>query len=209
MRIVGTALAATLVSGTVLVACSSGQGPSTIDAKKTFSSLTTEERHQYCEDHGHYMSSHVSTQDRQKIGCSDAARSAGSVWSGSDMEKAQSQCDDVFKTCMKGTPAEAQVSCAAFGPEADDCAATVGDGNDCAEAQADALGKLVSKADDACKNLGKTEEKTEEQSPKMQACTRLKATCPKLFDKLFAEPALGTGTAATPAATPPAATPAK
>src|SRR6185437_12204558 len=181
MRIVGPALAATLVSGTVLVACSS-TGPSSIDSKKTFSSLTTEERHQYCEDHAHYMTSHVSMRDRQKIGCAVAAGSVG-AGGGTDQAKARSACQDVYSTCMGVSPQETAVSCEEFGPEADNCSATVGDANDCAEAQADALGKLASKADDTCKNLGRAERSDEGRSPKMAACDRIQGTCPKLFDK--------------------------
>jgi hypothetical protein len=177
-----------LVSAVQLSACSSK--PSSIDENKPLSSLSMEERHQYCEDHSHFMSSRVTDKDRQKIDCSVAARSAVSKDYAS--EKATSACQDAYHSCMDMPAPMRATSCDTFVSSTEGCPATVGEADDCAEAQADALEKIAGKAETACKDLGKPLAPAAEPGHKRaKACERLQIMCPKAFGALFAEPALG------------------
>jgi hypothetical protein len=192
MRTVSAAIAAVLVSAVQLSACTSK--PSSLDASKALSSLTTEEGRQLCEDHASYMSSRVSDKDRQRIDCSVAARSVAGK--GAPADQASSVCQESYRGCME-MPAQKRASaCEAFPPTTEGCPATVGEADDCAEAQAEALGKIAKKADDACKTLDKPLAPAPDQTPKMKTCDRIQLMCPKVYGALFAEPALG---AAAPA----------
>lgn len=189
MRNVGAALATAFVSAVQLSACTHPARVTSLEPSKTLSSLTTEERRQFCEDRFHYAISRISKEDRKKINCSVAA---GAVGSGGKSEtgKARAACQQVYQICMSVPAPEPQSSCDAFPRSAGDCTATVGEASECAEAQADALEKLASEADATCKNPVRAQERGPDQPAKMpMACTRLQLLCPKLVD----EPVLGLG----------------
>ncbi len=184
MHKVGAALVVTLASAAQLAGCSSSaKGITSLPSEKTLSSLTSQERRQFCEDRFHYLSSRVSADDRKKIDCAVAAEKVQGV-DGSSPDKAQAACEQVYETCV-GVPAkEPSSACDDFPKGAADCAATVGDVNTCAEAQADALEKLAGDADSACKSTASPSKDPTSQTPK--DCVRVQRMCPKLFD----EPAL-------------------
>ncbi len=189
MHNVGAALAVTLVSALQVAGCTSSKSITSLPTDKTLSSLTVDERRQYCEDRFHYMSSRVSKDDRKKIDCAAAAGTVGST-GGSTSDKSRTACKDVYQTCMGVPAAEPQSSCDDFPKSAADCAATVGDADACAETQADALEKLAGDADGTCKSLS-TSRKARlltSQVPE-SACAKVDRMCPKLFD----EPALDRG----------------
>jgi hypothetical protein len=189
MRKVGVVLAVALVSAVQLSACSSSP-PSrftSLDPDKTFSSLTADERHQFCEDRSQYMGSRVSTDDRKKIGC------AGTAGKGAG----QTACERAYQACLNAPAPEPQSSCDGFAKDAQGCVATVDEATQCAQAQADALEKLASAADDTCKDLGKTSKKAEPvKAP--AACAKVERLCPKLFD----EPALDEAKSQLPSTLP-------
>jgi hypothetical protein len=188
MHNVGAALAVTLVSAAQLAGCSSSKGITSLDPDKKLSSLTTEERRQYCEDRYHYMTSRVPKDDRHKIDCSVSAADVGT--SGAAItDKERSACQEVYQACV-GLPApEPQSSCDDFPKNAADCTATVGDVDTCAVAQADALEKLAAGADATCSRLDRARQGKDRPSKAPAECTKVQQLCPKLFD----EPALDAG----------------
>jgi hypothetical protein len=198
----GVVLAVALVAAVQLSACSSSSSRFTsLDPGKTFTSLSAGERQQFCEDRFQYMSSRVSADDRKKIACSRAAgAAAGTGASGtgaSDAAAGKASCQQVYQACMNVPSPELESSCDTFAKSAAGCVATVDEATQCAQAQADALEKLVSTADDTCKDLGKTAKKSAPvKSP--EACNRVSTLCPKLFD----ESALDEGKSPPPARRP-------
>lgn len=186
MHRVGAALAVASASTILFAACTSAKGITSLPADKKLSSLTPEERRQFCEDRFHYMSTRVSREDRKKIECSLAAGSVGRS-SGTDLAKARSACQQMYKACTSVLDTTTQSSCETFPRDAEDCTATVGEADDCAEAQADALETVARKADDTCNELGKAPRKEEQPAKVQSTCGRVQRLCPKLFE----EPSLG------------------
>jgi hypothetical protein len=187
MRNVGAALAMAFVSAVQLSACSHPARVTSLEPNRTLSSLTTEERRQFCEDRFHYAISRVSNENRKKINCSVAAGAVGSGGK-SNTDRARAACQQVYQICMSVPAPEPQSPCDAFPRSADDCTATVGEASECAEAQADTLEKLASRAEDTCKNPDRSEESGPDEPAKV-ACANLQLLCPKLVD----EPTLGLG----------------
>jgi hypothetical protein len=183
MRYFGAALALTLVSAIELAACSSRV--TSLESEKTFSSLSADERRKFCEDQFQYTSGRVDKEDLKRIKCADAARAVVSG-DGAVTERERPACQKVYEACMSVPAQEAQSSCETFAADAEGCAATVGDASKCAEAKADELEELASRADAACRELGRPQASAQKkakvvEASKTQACTRVQQLCPKLF----------------------------
>jgi len=189
MHHLGAAIALALASAVQLAACSSRV--TTLDPDKTLSSLSVEERRQYCEDQFQYLSSRVPGSALQKIHCANTAGAIG-TGDGSDTARARSACQQAYQACLSVPAQEPQSSCETFPAEAQDCPARVGEATKCTEAQADALAKQASRADDVCKDVGRQAQREQAQgqdrSAAIQDCARVQLLCPKLFS----EPATGT-----------------
>jgi hypothetical protein len=198
MHHLGAALALALASAIQLAACS--PRVTSLDENKTLSSLSVDDRRQFCEDQFKYMSSRVPKEDVRKINCAATAGAIG-TGDGSDTARARSACQAAYQACLSVPAVEPQSSCETFPTDAQDCAAKVGEATKCVEAQADALAKQASSADDACRDVGRTvgREQSKEDSTVTQDCARVQQLCPKLFS----EPTMGTG---KPGVAPGAAT---
>jgi hypothetical protein len=182
MTHLGAAIALTLASAVQLAACS--PRVTTLDQDKTLSSLSVEDRRQFCEDQFRYMSSRVPADDLKKINCAAAAGAIG-AGDGSDTARARAACEQAYRACLSVPAAELQSSCETFPTDAQDCAAKVGEASRCTEAQTDALAKQVSSADDVCRDVGRPtqreQDRSQDQGTATQDCVRVQALCPKLF----------------------------
>jgi hypothetical protein len=187
MHKLSAALGVTSLAAVLVPACASRHVTS-LPGDKPISSLSPDDQRTFCEDRIQYMSSRVSDQDRQKIHCSLAA---GGIGDGPvDTGRARAACSQIYQACMSVPAQEEQTSCTDFVTNASSCQATVDEASSCAEAQADALQEMASKADDVCKDIGRSSHKwrdAQDRNSKLdKACGRVQTLCPKLF----VEPAL-------------------
>jgi len=204
MHHIGAIVALTLMSAVQLAACSSRV--TTLDPDKQLSSLSTEDRQQYCEDQFQYLSTRVPKEDARKIKCATAA-TAVTIGGEADTEAARAACQQAYQACMSIPAPEPQSACDTFPAKAESCAATVGEATKCAEARADALAKVAIRSDDTCNNVFRTtssdQHKDKADPAKTQACARVQLMCPKLFDESVS-PAPGvSGTPGAPGAVKP------